>query len=60
MAFVGLPRCIFFPFKIKFFFFKASFIVIIGFKILKTILAFNTAFLANSVDVAATANNGCP
>ena len=34
MAFVGLPRCIFFPFKTKFFFFKASFIVIIGFKIL--------------------------
>jgi len=35
MAFVGLPLCIFLPFKTKFFFFKASFIVTIGFKIYK-------------------------
>ena len=40
--------------------FKASLIVITGFKSLYVILAFNTAFLASSVVVAATANNGWP
>ena len=51
---------IFFPFKTNFFFFNASFIVTIGFKTLKIIFAFKTAFLASSVEVAATANKGCP
>jgi len=34
--------------------------VTIGFKTLKIILAFKTAFLASSVEVAATANKGWP
>ena len=57
-VFDGLPFLIFLALNKKFFFFKASLIVIIGFKSLYKFLDFNTAFLASSVEVAATANNG--